>query len=143
MFLGEFDHNIDEKGRLTIPAKYRGELAAGLVVTKAIDACLWLYPQDRWAELAAKIDALPLTDPRAREFRRQVYAGATDAIPDRQGRVILPPGLREYANINNQAVIIGLHDHCEIWNPDRWRERQQRSDDDPEGRAAMFESLGI
>lgn len=143
MFLGQFDHNIDEKGRLTIPAKFRGELAAGLVVTKAIDACLWLYPLGRWAELAAKIDAQPLTDPSAREFRRQVYAGASDAVPDRQGRVILPPGLREYANINNQAVIIGLHDHCEIWNPDRWRERQQRSDDDPEGRAAMFENLGI
>lgn len=143
MFLGEFEHSIDDKGRLTIPAKFRGELAAGLVITKAIDACLWLYPNPRWAVLAAKIDALPLTDPNAREFRRQVYGGATDATPDRQGRVILPPGLRAYANIDSQAVIVGLHDHCEIWNPDRWRERQQRSDDDPEGRAAMFQSLNI
>jgi MraZ protein len=143
MFLGEFEHAIDDKGRITIPAKFRGRLAAGLVVTKGIDACLWLYPVDVWAVLAEKISALPLTDPRAREFRRQVFGGASDSVPDKQGRVNLPPYLRQYANIDNQAVITGLHDHCEIWNPESWRESQERSHNDPEGRAAQFESLGI
>lgn len=143
MLLGEFEHSIDDKGRITIPAKFRGRLAQGLVVTKAIDPCLWLYPVDTWDELSAKIRGLPLTDPKAREFRRQVFGGAADSVPDRQGRVILAPYLREYASIDKQAVIIGLHDHCEIWNPERWRSRQQKSDEDPEGRAEQFASLGI
>jgi MraZ protein len=98
---------------------------------------------DRWTALAQKISALPLTNPQAREFRRQVFGGAADLEPDKQGRVSLPPYLRQYAHIDKQVVIIGLFDHCEIWNPDMWRERQQRSYNDPEGRAEQFESLGI
>ncbi len=143
MFLGEFAHAIDDKGRFTIPSKFRGRLAAGVVITKGIDPCLWLYPIDTWNELAQEISRLPLTDPMAREFRRQVFGGAADAVPDKQGRVLLPPYLREYANIDNQAVITGLHDHCEVWNPEQWQERQRRSHNDPEGRAAQFASLGI
>jgi MraZ protein len=143
MLLGEFEHSVDDKGRITIPAKFRGRLAEGVVVTKAIDPCLWLYPNDTWDELSTKIRNLPLADRQAREFRRQVFGGAADSVPDRQGRVILPPYLRQYAAIDKQAVIIGLHDHCEIWNPERWRERQRKSDEDPEGRAAQFDNLGI
>ena len=143
MFLGEFEHTIDDKGRITIPAKFRERLAAGLIVTTGIDSCLWLYPLEEWKALATEISALPLTDPRTREFRRQVFAGAADAVPDKQGRVKLPPFLRKYANIDNQAIITGLYDHCEIWAPEIWRERQERSHNDPEGRAAQFESLGI
>ena len=94
MFFGEFEHSIDEKGRMTIPAKFRGELAAGLVVTKGIDPCLWLYPLDSWGQLAEEINTLPRTDPKAREFRRQMFGGASDATPDKQGRVNLPPYLR-------------------------------------------------
>jgi MraZ protein len=143
MLLGEFEHTIDDKGRITVPAKFRGRLAAGLVVTKGIDPCLWLYPTDVWDDLSEEIRALPLTDSRAREFRRQVFGGASDSVPDRQGRVILPPYLREYADIDKQAIIIGLFDHCEIWNPERWRDRQERSDNNPEARAEHFASLGI
>lgn len=143
MLLGEFEHTIDDKGRITVPAKFRGRLAAGLVVTKGIDACLWLYPTDVWAELAQEVNDLPLTNPRAREFRRQVFGSAYDSVPDRQGRVIVPPTLRQYANIDKQAVVIGLYDHCEIWNPDQWRERQERSDNNPDDRAEQFASLGI
>ena len=143
MFLGRFEHTIDDKGRITIPSKFRAELAEGLVVTQGIDDCLWLYPRDAWKALSEKIGALPLTDPKAREFRRQVFGGASDAVPDKQGRVNLPPYLRSYANIDNQAVITGLFDHCEIWNPESWQERQDVSHKDPEGRAAQFESLGI
>jgi MraZ protein len=143
MFLGEFEHTIDEKGRITIPAKFRGRLAAGLVITKGIDDCLWLYPVDDWEELAGRISALRITDPKAREFSRQVFGGASDQVPDRQGRVNLPPYLRDYAHIDKQAVIIGLNNHCEIWNSDLWRDRLEQSHNDPEGRAAQFESLGI
>ena len=143
MFFGEFEHSIDEKGRMTIPAKFRGELTAGLVVTKGIDPCLWLYPLDSWQELANEINTLPRTDPKAREFRRQVFGGASDATPDKQGRVNLPPYLRQYANIDKQAMIVGLYDHCEVWNLEQWKERQEESHNDPEGRAVQFASLGI
>ena len=143
MFLGEFEHTIDDKGRITIPAKFRERLAKGLVVTTGIDSCLWLYPLDVWQSLADKIAALPLTDPRARDFKRQVFAGAANAVPDNQGRVNLPPFLRQYASIENRAIITGLYDHCEIWAPEIWRKRQEHSLRDPEGRAAQFESLGI
>ena len=143
MFFGEFEHAIDSKGRITIPAKFRVHLDQGLVVTKGIDPCLWLYPRDEWLNLSAKVKALSLTQPSAREFRRQFFGGASDSEPDKQGRVNLPPYLREYANIDNQAVIVGLYDHCEIWNPERWRERQERSHNDPDGRASMFANLDL
>jgi MraZ protein len=143
MFLGEFEHTIDDKGRVTIPAKFRGRLAAGTVVTKGIDSCLWLYPTDTWAERAQKISALPMTDPKARNFSRLVLGGASDAVPDRQGRIHLPPYLRQHAYIDKQAVIVGLYDHCEIWSPEQWRRLQDSSHNDPEDRAAQFVSLGI
>lgn len=143
MFYGEFEHAIDEKGRITIPSKFRGPLAVGLVITKGIDACLWLYPIDAWKAFAQDVSALPLTNPKAREFRRQVFGGASDAVPDKQGRVNLPAYLRQYANIDKQAVITGLHDHCEIWNPEQWRELQERDLQNTEERAAQFMSLGI
>jgi transcriptional regulator MraZ len=143
MFYGEYEHSIDDKERITIPAKFRARLASGLVVTKGIDPCLWLYPADSWAALVEKVSILPVTNPQAREFRRQLFGGAADSVPDKQGRVKLPAYLREYANIDNQAMIIGLYDHCEIWNPKQWKERQERSHNDPEWRAEQFASLGI
>jgi MraZ protein len=143
MLLGEYDHAIDEKGRFTVPAKFRNRLASGMVITKGIDRCLWLYPLDGWEELSSKIRALPITNTKARDFRRQVLGGASFSEPDKQGRIILPPRLREYANIDNQAVIIGLDDHCEIWNPETWREKEAQSDRNPEERAEQFAELGI
>jgi MraZ protein len=143
MLLGEYGHAIDDKGRITVPAKFRSRLASGMVITKGIDPCLWLYPTDVWADLAQQASALPLADPKAREFRRQLFGGASNSEPDKQGRIILHPRLREYANIDKQAVIIGLYNHCEVWNPESWRERQEQSDRNPEERAAQFASLGI
>jgi MraZ protein len=143
MLLGEYEHAIDEKGRFTVPAKFRNRLASGMVVTKGIDRCLWLYPIDGWEILSGKTSALPITNPRAREFRRQVLGGASHSVPDKQGRIILSPRLRKYANIDKQAVIIGLDDHCEIWDPEEWREREEESDSNPEGRAELFAELDI
>jgi len=144
MLLGEYEHAIDEKGRITVPAKFRDGLEDGLVVTRGIDRCLWLFPTAVWNELSEEIlKGLRMTDPTAREFKRQLFGAAFDAVPDKQSRFILPTRLREYANIDKQAVIIGLYDRCEIWNPDLWRERRERSDNDPEGRARQFENLGI
>ncbi len=142
MFLGEFVHTIDEKGRLIIPARFRDELAAGLIVTRGIDRCLAIYPLDEWHHLAEQVSTLPMTDRRARAFRRLVFANACDAIPDKQGRVLIPPRLREYANIDGEVVVTGLNTYIEMWNPDAWGEERERV----EGNGANIEewaALGI
>jgi MraZ protein len=126
MFLGEFVHTIDDKGRLTVPAKFRDGLEDGLVVTRGIDRCLVIYPRGEWLELAQKVSALPMTDRRARAFRRLVFANAADAVPDGQGRILLPPRLREYANLDGEVVVTGLNTYIEIWNPDAWGEERGR-----------------
>jgi MraZ protein len=120
MFLGEYSHTIDDKGRLTLPAKYRAELATGVVVTRGIDKCLFAFPMDEWKKLAEQVSALPLTDTQAREFRRLLFSGATDAELDKQGRVLLPQYLRDYAGRNGNVVVAGLNTHMEIWTPDAW-----------------------
>jgi MraZ protein len=143
MFLGEFSHNLDEKGRLTIPAKFRDELAGGLVVTRGIDRCLAVYPRQGWDELAERIAQLPLTQRNARNFSRLMFSGAADFIPDRQGRVLIPQGLREYAGLDSEAIVIGLYDRLEIWNPDFWAEVKANVEEDPDSIAEQLQELGI
>jgi len=126
MFLGAFVHTIDGKGRLTIPAKFRADLAAGLVITRGIDRCLAIYPLEEWEQLAGKVSALPMTDRRARAFRRLVFANAADVVPDKQGRVLIPPRLREYASLDGDVVVTGLDTYIEVWNPDSWDEERGR-----------------
>ena len=143
MFLGEFSHNLDEKGRLTIPAKFRDELAGGLVVTRGIDRCLSVYPRQVWDGLAEQIAKLPLSQRSARNFGRLIFSGAADFIPDRQGRVLIPQGLRDYAELDSDAIIIGLFDRLEIWNPDNWTSVKANVEDDPESIAEQLQELGI
>ena len=125
MFLGEFTHTIDEKGRLTIPARFRGELAAGVVVTRGMDRCLTLYPMTEWDRLAKKVSELPVGDQRARKLRRLVFGGAADVVPDKQGRVLIPPNLRKYAQLDGEVIVTGLHRYVEVWNPEFWREERE------------------
>jgi MraZ protein len=120
MFLGEYAHTIDDKGRITLPAKYRTDLASGVVVTRGLDKCLFVFPMAEWQTLAEKVSALPLTDVQAREFRRLLFSGATDAELDKQGRVLLPQYLREYADLNGNVILAGLNTHMEIWAPEAW-----------------------
>ncbi|MCP4356705.1 MAG: division/cell wall cluster transcriptional repressor MraZ [Chloroflexi bacterium] len=141
MFLGEYTHTIDVKGRLTIPAKFRGLLAAGLVVTRGFDQNLMLFPLDGWQELAQKISERPLSDEDVRSFRRRLFSGAVDLIPDRQGRILLPPYLREFAGINGEVVVAGMFNYLELWNSDAWlavRTSIENNDD-----AGRWEDLGI
>ena len=126
MFLGEFVHTLDEKGRLTIPAKFRDDLSDGLVVTRGIDRCLAIYPLKEWGRLAEQVSALPMTDRLARAFRRLVFANASDAVLDKQGRVLIPPRLREYANLDGEAIVTGLNTYVEVWNLDAWGEERER-----------------
>ena len=140
MFLGEFTHTIDEKGRLTIPAKFRADLDTGLIVTRGIDRCLAIYSMEEWRRLAEQVSALPVTDRRARAFRRLVFANASDSIPDKHGRVLIPPRLREYADLDSEAIVTGLNTYIEVWNPDFWgdeREHVEGDDANIEGWAAL------
>lgn len=142
MFLGEFVHAIDEKGRLTIPARFRAGLIAGLVVTRGIDRCLAIYSIEEWNRLAEKVSTLPMTDRRARAFRRLVFANASDAIPDKQGRVLIPPRLREYASLDGEVVVTGLNTYIEVWNSASWSEERERVEGD-EANIEGFAALGI
>jgi MraZ protein len=142
MFLGEYRHTIDDKGRLTIPAKYRGDLLTGLVVTKGIDRCLVIYPMEAWRALKERVAGLPMTDRNARDFRRLLFAGAADMVPDSQGRVTIPQPLREYAGLEDQAVVAGCDAYIEVWIPANWEGVQERVEED-EDNAERWASLGI
>lgn len=122
VFLGRFEHTLDTKGRIAIPAKFRADLGEGLVMTRGIDRCLAVYPMAAWQDLAARMNALSMADPNARLMRRMVFSEAMDATLDGQGRVLVPGDLRAYAGIEREAVVVGLHSSFEIWSPERWRE---------------------
>jgi MraZ protein len=143
MFLGEFEHNIDDKGRLTIPAKFRDELEGGVVVTRGLDGCLWAYSRGEWENLAEKIGQLPTTNRAARNFARFMFSSAFDSVPDRQGRVLVPQNLRDYAGIINETVVIGVMNRVELWNPAKWAEVVNEVEEDPEAIVAQLEDLGI
>lgn len=122
MFMGEFQHNIDTKGRLIIPAKFRDELGAQFVITRGMDGCLFGYPLTEWQKLEKKLQSLPLTKKDARAFVRFFYSAATETELDKQGRVTLPLTLREYATLTKNCVIIGVSNRIEIWNDEKWQE---------------------
>ena len=130
MFMGEYRHTVDSKGRLIIPAKFRELLGAEFVVTRGLDGCLFVYHMDSWGEYVEELKKLPLTDRNARLFKRFLIAGATTCELDRQGRILLPVTLREFADIDKDVLLAGMLDHIEIWNEERWKENADFSDMD-------------
>ena len=120
MFMGEYQHALDAKGRLIIPAKFREELGEGAIITRGLDNCLFLFPQEEWAVLEGKLKTLPLTKHDARQFVRFLFSGATECELDKQGRIVLPSNLREFAAIDKDAVVIGVSSRVEIWSKERW-----------------------
>lgn len=141
MFLGEYTHTIDDKGRVTIPARFRGELAAGLVVTRGFDQNLMVFPLSEWETVAARIADRPLSDESVRAFRRRVFSGAVDLTPDRQGRIVLPQYLREFAGIENEVVIAGMFNYVELWSDEAWQSVRESIEDNND--ASRWEDLGI
>jgi len=105
-----------------LPAKFRPGFEDGIVLTLGLDGCLFAFPRSKWEELAARIEELPITNPDARNFARLMFANADDSEPDRQGRVLVPAFLREYARLDTDVVVTGLNSRIELWNPARWRE---------------------
>ncbi len=141
MFLGEFAHTIDNKGRLTIPAKFREDVKDGLVVTRGFDQNLMLFTLEGWRELADRIAQRPLADEDVRAFRRRVFSGAVDLKPDRQGRVLLPPYLREFAGLDGEVIVAGMYNYVELWSAQTWQ--TVRSDANDNSDAARWQDLGI
>lgn len=128
MFIGEYHNRIDEKGRLAIPSKFRSELAEGVIVTKGLDGCLFLYSKAEWTKLAERLTTLPLTAANARAFSRHIGAGAVEDELDKQGRLILPGYLRRFAGITNQVVVAGLFSRLELWDETAWQAYEQRTE---------------
>lgn len=125
--MGEYQHALDEKGRLIIPSRFRQELGEQCVVTRGLDQCIFLFAPAQWAALEQKLQSLPLTKADARSFVRFLLAGASECEPDRQGRIILPANLREYAGIERDVVIIGVGNRAEIWSQQRWSQYSQEA----------------
>lgn len=122
MFIGQFRHTVDDKGRMAVPVKFRASLAEGAVVTRGLDRSLFLYPKTDWENIAAKLAALPLGQSDTRAFARLMLAGAMDVEIDKSGRVMIPEYLRTYAGLSKDVVVTGLYDRLEIWDETSWNE---------------------
>lgn len=129
MFMGEYQHSIDDKGRMIIPAKFRELLGTSFVVTRGLDHCLFVYPIEEWAVLEQKLKSLPLMKSDARAFTRFFFSGATECEWDKQGRVNLPSNLREYAKLDKECVVLGVSNRMEIWSKPIWNEYYNQSEE--------------
>ena len=118
MFIGEYHHNIDEKGRLIIPSKYRSELGERFIITRGLDKCIFIYSMNEWNSIINKLKSLPFTKKDARNFMRFFLSGATVCEFDKQGRISITSPLVHYANLNHECVIIGVNERLEIWDKD-------------------------
>ena len=126
MLLGEYTHNLDAKGRMAIPAKFRTKLTAGAIITRGLDHCLFVFDSKEWEILAQKLIALPLAQANSRAFVRLMLAGATDVELDKQGRILIPDYLREYAGLKKQAIVAGFYNRIEIWDSEAWQDTKPR-----------------
>ena len=121
MFMGEYHHNIDDKGRLIIPAKFRSELGEKFIITRGLEKCLYVYSESEWNTIVAKLKTLPFTKKDVRTFIRSFFSGATECEFDRQGRINITSPLVSYADIDKECVIIGANDRIEIWSDKGWK----------------------
>lgn len=142
MFTGEYRHAIDAKGRVAVPARFRAQLERGAFVSRWIDGCLAIFPREAWDELATRVAGLPFSDAGARTFSRFVFSGAFEIELDRQGRAVLPASLRDFAGLQDEAVVVGSRDHVELWEPSRWATYSEAMSS-PEVLASHLEGLGI
>ena len=125
MLIGEYEHTIDVKGRLSMPSKLRRDMGEAFIVTKGLDGCLFAFSQEEWKNFETKLKSLPLSDKNARNFVRFFLAGATECEIDKQGRFLIPSNLRQAANLEKDAVIIGVGTRLEIWNKSTWKSKDE------------------
>lgn len=142
MFMGEYNHTIDTKGRLIMPSKFRESLGDEFVVTKGLDGCLFVYPEAEWRAFEEKLRTLPLTNKDARKFSRFFLAGAAACEVDKQGRVLVPTVLREFAELEKEVVLVGVLSRIEIWSKSKWEEANSAYED-MDDIAEHMEELGL
>lgn len=141
MFMSEYNHTIDTKGRLIIPAKFRDVLGQEFVVSKGMDGCLFVYANEDWSAFEQKLTSLPLINKEARQFARFFLAGAAQVELDKQGRILLPANLREFAGLDKDVVLVGVGSRVEIWSKEKWD--ACGADEDMDSITAAMESLGL
>ena len=143
MFMGEYNHTIDSKGGLIVPSKFREALGDEFVVTKGLDGCLFVFPMEEWNVFTQKLHDLPLTKKEARQFSRFFLAGAASCEVDRQGRILLPAVLRDFAQLDKEAVLVGVSSRIEIWSKTKWDAINDIDVDDMDDIAEHMADLGI
>lgn len=121
MLIGRYEHSLDDKGRLTLPAEYAGEITAGVVLTRGLEECIYLFPTAEFEKLSMRVRELSFTDAKARKLRRQLFPQAHALVPDRQRRILIPAWLREHAGITDKVLIAGMDVYVELWSPDAWQ----------------------
>lgn len=141
MFMSQYNHTIDIKGRLIIPSKFREKLGEEFVVTQGMDGCLFVYANDDWNTFEQKLTSLPVINKQARQFARFFLSGAAQVEVDKQGRILIPANLREFAGLDKDVVLVGVGSRIEIWSKDKWEE--VNSDVDMDDISASMESLGL
>jgi len=143
MFIGEYQHNIDQKGRMAVPVKFRKQVSGGAVITRGLDACLFVFTKDEWEKLAQKLSVLPLTQSNSRAFARLMFAGAHDVELDSQGRILVPDHLRTYAGLTKKVIVAGVFNRLEIWDSSKWGEYKNKTERDSGEIAQQLMELGI
>ena len=143
MLLGEFQHNLDSKGRVAVPVKFRNKLSAGAIITRGLDKCLFIFSSNEWETLAQKLISLPLAQANSRAFVRLMLAGAMDVELDKQGRILIPDYLREYAGLKKQIIFAGLYNRIEIWDNENWKQYKSKTEASSDEIAEKLSELGI
>lgn len=143
MFIGEYQHSIDLKKRLAVPSKFRSELKNKVVVTRGLDKCLFIYPMKVWEELANKLGTLPVGESGTRSFIRLMLAGAVDVEVDKQGRILIPDYLKDYAGLGKNVIIAGLYNRLEVWDEVKWNEYKKNAEKNTDEIAEQLGKLGV
>ena len=143
MFMGEFRHSLDDKGRLFIPARMRELLGSRFVITKGLDRCLFLYSGTEWEGVQERLGQLPLSSGEARAFARFFFSGASECEPDKQGRILVPQVLRQHAALVRETVIVGVATRVEIWSAEGWQQYADEAQASPEALAENLGKLGL
>lgn len=143
MFMGEYSHTVDTKGRLIIPSKFREALGDKFVITKGLDGCLFAYDNAEWSAFEEKLRAMPISKKDIRMFVRHFLAGAAEVEVDKQGRILIPAKLREYAELTKDVVLVGAAGHIEIWSQERWTALETEAEESMEDIAERMDDLGL
>lgn len=143
MLIGEYQHAIDLKKRLAVPSKFRSDLKNKVVVTRGLDQCLFIYPMKVWEELAGKLGTLPVGEAATRSFIRLQLAGAVDVEVDKQGRILIPDYLKEYAGLKRNVIVAGVYNRLEIWDENKWAVYKKNAEKNSDAIAEQLGKLGV